>query len=118
MNENNAYNVGVTNNVSKVAKVSPKIIVAAIPPNATSKSKGTIPKIVVVAAIKTGRVLEMVASMIESYGEIPLRRCVLIIPKSPNHPAIGKKPKSNPVSNIPIATPIKERGSTQRMIIG
>jgi len=35
-----------------------------------------------------------------------------------NHPAIGKKPKSNPVSNIPIATPIKERGSTQRMIIG
>ena len=109
--------------------MSPKIIVAAIPPNATSKSKGTIPRIVVVAAIKTGRVLEMVASMIESYGEIPLRRCVLIssnntitfliiIPKSPNHPAIGKKPKSNPVSNIPIATPIKERGSTQRMIIG
>ena len=61
-----------------MAKVSPKIIVAAIPPNATSKSKGTIPRIVVVAAIKTGRVLEMVASMIESYGEIPLRRCVLI----------------------------------------
>lgn len=28
-----AYNAGVTNNVSNVANVSPKIIVAAIPPN-------------------------------------------------------------------------------------
>lgn len=52
-----AYNAGVTNNVSNVANVSPKIIVAAIPPNAISNNNGTIPKIVVVAAISTGLVL-------------------------------------------------------------
>lgn len=40
-----AYNAGVTNNVSNVANVSPKIIVAAIPPNAISNNNGTIPKI-------------------------------------------------------------------------
>ena len=35
-----AYNAGVTNNVSNVANVSPKIIVAAIPPNAISNNNG------------------------------------------------------------------------------
>lgn len=40
-----AYNAGVTNNVSNVANASPKIIVAAIPPNAISNNNGTIPKI-------------------------------------------------------------------------
>lgn len=58
-----AYNAGVTNNVSNVANASPKIIVAAIPPNAISNNNGTIPKIVVVAAISTGLVLDTVASM-------------------------------------------------------
>ena len=48
-------------------------MVAAIPPKATSNNRGTIPKIVVVAAIKTGRVLETVASMIEVYKSTPLR---------------------------------------------
>lgn len=57
-----AYNAGVTNNVSNVANVSPKIIVAATP-NAISNNNGTIPKIVVVAAISTGLVLDTVASM-------------------------------------------------------
>lgn len=59
-----AYNAGVTNKVSRVANVSPKIMVAAIPPKATSKRRGIIPKMVVVAAISTGRVRDTVASMI------------------------------------------------------
>lgn len=58
-----AYSAGVTNNVNNVANVSPKMIVAAIPPNAISNNRGTIPRIVVVAAISTGRVLDTVASM-------------------------------------------------------
>lgn len=47
---------GVTNKVNKVAKVSPKIMVAAIPRKAISNNRGTMPKMVVVAAISTGRV--------------------------------------------------------------
>ncbi len=57
-----AYSVGVINNVNNVANVNPKIMVAAIPPNAISNNRGTIPRIVVVAAINTGRVLDTVAS--------------------------------------------------------
>ncbi len=58
-----AYSAGVTNNVSNVANVSPKIMAAAMPPNAISNNSGTIPRIVVVAAIRTGLVLDTVASM-------------------------------------------------------
>ena len=57
---------GVTNSVSKVAKCSPKIIVAAMPPKAISNSNGTIPRMVVVAAISTGRVRETVDSITAS----------------------------------------------------
>ena len=57
-----AYSVGVINNVNNVANVNPKIMVAAIPQNAISNNRGTIPRIVVVAAINTGRVLDTVAS--------------------------------------------------------
>lgn len=43
---------------------------------------------------------------------------LMIIPSKPNQPAIGKNPKSKPVSSIPTATPIRERGSIHRMIPG
>ena len=56
------YKAGVTNNVNRVAKVRPKTMVAAIPPKAMSNKSGTIPKMVVVAAINTGRVRDTVAS--------------------------------------------------------
>ena len=60
-----AYIAGVTKSVNIVANVKPNMMVAAIPPNAISNNRGIIPKIVVVAAIKTGRVLETVASMMD-----------------------------------------------------
>lgn len=57
-----AYNAGVTNKVSNVANDNPKTIVAAIPPKTTSNRRGMLPHIVVIAAIRTGRALDTVAS--------------------------------------------------------
>ena len=73
-----ALRAGVTNSVYSVANVNPKIIVAAFPPKAISNNKGTIPKIVVVAAIKTGRVRTTVASTIQVYKSTPFPCCTLI----------------------------------------
>ncbi len=66
------YKAGVTKSVNPVANVNPKIIVTAIPPKATSNNNGTIPKIVVVAAINTGRVRETVASTMDVYKSTQL----------------------------------------------
>ena len=43
---------------------------------------------------------------------------LIIIPSKPSQPAIGKKPNSKPVSNIPIATPIRDKGRIHKMITG
>ena len=57
------YKAGVTKSVRSVAKLKPKTMVAAMPPKTTSKSNGIMPKIVVMAAIRTGRTRETVDSM-------------------------------------------------------
>ena len=112
-----------------MANVSPKTIVAAMPPNATSNSNGIIPAMVVMAAISTGRVRDTVASTIACCkGMLELRwilissistmTFLIIMPNSPSHPAMGKNPKSKPVSSIPTAMPIRESGNTQRMMTG
>lgn len=100
------------------------MIVAAIPPKAMSNSRGIMPAMVVMAAMSTGRVRATVASTIARWSEAPERCWTLIssmstmtfltiMPSSPSHPAMGKKPKSKPVSSIPTATPMSDRGSTQ-----
>lgn len=82
------------------------------------------PAMVVMAAMSTGRVRATVASTIARWSEAPERCWALIssmstmtfltiMPSSPSHPAMGKKPKSKPVSSIPTATPMSDRGSTQ-----
>lgn len=69
-----AYKAGVTNSVSMVANVSPNTIVAAIPPNTTSNSRGMLPNTVVSAAISTGRTLDTVASITAVCGSRPFLR--------------------------------------------
>ena len=124
-----AYRAGITKSVSMVANVSPKTIVAAIPPNTTSNSRGMLPNTVVRAAISTGRTLDTVASITAVCGSSPFLRWMftsssstmtffIIIPSNPNQPAMQKKPNWNPVMSNPITIPMMDSGRIRNIIRG
>ena len=105
------------------------MIQAAIPPNIASNSKGSIPSIVVPEAIATGTILDFVASIIASSRGVPFSSSIpiwststiaflIFIPINPSTPRIAKKSSIFPVTANPKTTPIKIRGTINKMIVG
>ena len=102
---------------------------AASEPNMASVSNGIIPKIVVKAAIITGRRRLWALSIKAVTGSVPCPICkvissistipfFMIIPINPNVPTMATKLNVLPVTNIVITTPTNTIGILQKMIAG
>ncbi|EAQ55235.1 hypothetical protein MED222_06455 [Vibrio sp. MED222] len=120
---------GTTISVSTVAKPKPAMMVIAIEPKNASNTKGIMPKIVVSAAIDTGRTRLIALSTTAKYGSLPVCSSLLIwssstipffkiMPLKLSKPRKAVKLNGILVPNRPIETPMIESGTVNQITSG